>query len=158
MGLIERGGVKLIWAIGILLTDLEAPTAGANSDARRARVPNNLPVVVLVVEDDPLVLLSTADTIESAGYHALQAGNADEAMALLEMCPDIRIIFTDIEMPGSMDGVKLAACVRERWPPVAIIVTSGRIPASDIVLPIGSLFLPKPYRPQELIACLSSLA
>lgn len=117
-------------------------------------MPDNLPVVVLVVEDDPLVLLATADMIEEAGYYVLQAGNADEAMVLLETRPDIRIIFTDIEMPGSMDGVKLAACVHERWPPVTIIVTSGRIPASEIVSPTGSLFLPKPYRPHELVACL----
>lgn len=103
-------------------------------------------------------LSAAADVIEEAGYHVLEAGNADEAMVLLETRLYIRILFTDIEMPGSLDGVKLAACVRERWPLVAIIVTSGRIPASDIVLPTGSLFRPKPYRPQVLIAYVGSLA
>lgn len=113
---------------------------------------NDMSGIVLVVEDDPLVLLSAVDIIEEAGYTVLAASDADEAIELLESNPDIRIVFTDIEMPGSMDGMKLAACVRDRWPPVEIIVTSGRVPASDVVLPARGVFLQKPYRPQELTA------
>lgn len=106
--------------------------------------------VILVVEDDPLVLLSATDILEEAGYTVLQASDADEAITLLESHPEIRIVFTDIEMPGSMDGIRLAACVRDRWPPVEIIITSGRVPSRDVDLPARGLFLPKPYRPHEL--------
>ncbi|WP_447752135.1 response regulator [Sphingopyxis fribergensis] len=113
-------------------------------------MPEEKSAVVLVVEDDPLVLLSAVDIIEEAGYRALQASDADEAIAILEANPDIHIVFTDIEMPGSMDGVKLAAFIRDRWPPVEIIITSGRVPADDVTLPDRGVFLQKPYRPQEL--------
>lgn len=106
--------------------------------------------IILIVEDDPLVLLSATDILEEAGYRVLQASDADEAIQLLETHPDIHIVFTDIEMPGSMDGMKLAACVRDRWPPVEIIITSGRVPSRDVALPARGLFLPKPYRPHEL--------
>lgn len=106
--------------------------------------------MILIVEDDPLVLLAGTDILEEAGYVVLQASDADEAIVLLEAHPEIRIVFTDIEMPGSMDGMKLAAFVRDRWPPVEIIITSGRVPSHDVALPARGLFLPKPYRPHEL--------
>ena len=80
---------------------------------------------VLVVEDEALVRLSTREEIEAAGFKVYEAHNADEAIRLLEANPDIELIFTDVDMPGSMDGVKLAHYVRKRWPPVKIIVTSG---------------------------------
>jgi len=108
---------------------------------------------VLVVEDDPLVLLSAVAMIEDAGYDVLEAANADEAIALLEAHPQIRVVFTDIEMPGSMDGLKLAAYVRDGWPPVAIIVTSGRI---EGLLPADGVFLAKPYRSEDLASHLSA--
>lgn len=111
---------------------------------------NQFTGIILVVEDDPLVLLSAIDILEEEGYTVLQASDADEAITLLEAHPDIRIVFTDIEMPGSMDGMKLAACVRDRWPPVEIIITSGRVMSRDVALPTRGLFLPKPYRPHEL--------
>jgi CheY-like chemotaxis protein len=78
--------------------------------------------VVLAVEDEPMVLMMAIDVITEAGFEALRAGNADEAIALLESRDDIRIIFTDINMPGSMDGLRLAHAVRGRWPPIEIIV------------------------------------
>ena len=111
---------------------------------------------VLVVEDDPLVLLSAVAMIEDAGYDVLEAANADEAIALLEAHPQIRVVFTDIEMPGSMDGLKLAAYVRDRWPPVAIIVTSGRILPGEGLLPTDGVFLAKPYRSEDLASHLSA--
>jgi DNA-binding NtrC family response regulator len=80
---------------------------------------------ILVVEDEALVRWATRDGIEDAGFQVHDARNADEAIKLLEANPDIGLIFTDVDMPGSMDGVKLAHYVRERWPPVKIIVTSG---------------------------------
>lgn len=107
-------------------------------------------VGVLVVEDDPLVMLAAVDVIEHAGYRVYQASDADAAIRLLEAHDAIHILFTDIEMPGSMDGLELAACIRDRWPKISIIITSGRILARDVGLPAGDIFLAKPYGAQEL--------
>lgn len=113
-------------------------------------MPNDKSVVVLIVEDEPLVRLAAAAMMEEAGYAVIEASNADQAIGLLENHPEITILFTDIEMPGSIDGMKLAACVRDRWPPVEIIVTSGRTPRCEAALPARGVFLQKPYRSQEL--------
>src|SRR4051812_3349891 len=83
--------------------------------------------VVLVVEDEPLLRMYAVSIVEDAGLEALEASNADQAIALLERNSNIRVIFTDIDMPGSMDGLKLARAVRDRWPPVEIILTSGHV-------------------------------
>jgi CheY-like chemotaxis protein len=99
--------------------------------------------VVLVVEDEVLVRIAAVDMFEDAGYVTLQAENAAEAIRLLENHPEITVVFTDVQMPGSMDGAKLAAAVRKRWPPVRLIVTSGRPRPED--LPNGVPFVPKPY-------------
>ena len=101
--------------------------------------------VVLVVEDEYLIRSNAADMITEAGYDVVVAANADEAIAILEARPDIHVIFTDIRMPGSMDGLKLAHFVRGRWPPIKIIATSGHHKFQDGDLPEGGLFLPKPY-------------
>ena len=81
--------------------------------------------VILIVEDGFLLRLDSAETIESAGFEVIQAANADEAIAILKVRPDIHVVFTDIQMPGWMDGLKLARFVRERWPPIKIVATSG---------------------------------
>lgn len=114
--------------------------------------------VVLVVEDEPLLRLMALDLVEEAGLEAIEATNADDAIVILEARADIRIIFTDIDMPGSMDGLRLAAAVRDRWPPVRIIVTSGyrRIDPAD--LPEGAIFLAKPYDIDTLTIHLQRLA
>jgi CheY-like chemotaxis protein len=88
-----------------------------------------------------LLRLDSAETIEHAGFEVVQAANADEAIAILEARPEIRVVFTDIQMPGSMDGLKLARFVRDRWPPIKIIATSGRVVAGEDHLPARSLFL-----------------
>src|ERR1700750_1936204 len=98
-------------------------------------------IQILVVEDDVLIRLATRDRIEAAGFKVYDAYSADEAIRLLEAHPGISLIFTDIDMPGSMDGVKLAHFVRERWPPVKIIVTSGFKHFTLDQLPNGSVFL-----------------
>jgi two-component system, response regulator PdtaR len=105
---------------------------------------------VLVVEDGALVRFSTREEIEAAGFKVYEAYNADEAIQLLEASPDIELIFTDVDMPGSMDGVKLAHYVRNRWPPVKIIVTSGYQHVAEEQLPKGSVFLRKPYDPEQV--------
>ena len=100
---------------------------------------------VLVVEDELLIRMSAVDMLEAAGFLALEAPNADEAIALIERRPDIRLVFTDIEMPGSMDGLRLVSAIRNRWPPIYLIVTSGRYQAKELALPAGVAFIPKPY-------------
>jgi CheY-like chemotaxis protein len=103
------------------------------------------PPVVLVVEDDPLSRMDAADMIVEAGHDVVEAGSADEAIAILEDRSDIEIIFTDIQMPGSMDGLKLAKYVSGRWPPIKIIATSGYFSVREEDLPQGGVFLSKPY-------------
>jgi CheY-like chemotaxis protein len=114
--------------------------------------------VVLVVEDEPLILTTAMGMILDAGFEAIQAKNADEAIAILESSDDVRIIFTDINMPGSMNGLELSRAVRGRWPPIRIIVTSGFRLCDDWELPEGSKFLAKPYDGAQLSKALRSLA
>jgi CheY-like chemotaxis protein len=100
---------------------------------------------ILVVEDEVLVRMMAVQVAEKAGFEALSARNADEAIGILESRSDVRLVFTDIKMPGSMNGLKLAHAVRRRWPPVELLVTSafGDIKAED--LPERGRFLAKPY-------------
>jgi CheY-like chemotaxis protein len=113
--------------------------------------------VILIVEYEFLLRLDSAETIEHAGFEVIQAANADEAIAILNARPDIHVVFTDIQMPGSMDGLRLARFVRNRWPPIKIVATSGQVVASAGDLPAGSVFLPKPYRGAEVVATLREL-
>ena len=120
--------------------------------------PSSHSVLILVVEDDPLQRLGMIDLVEDAGFAAIEARDADQAVEILENRPDIRVVFTDIDMPGSMDGLRLAAAVRKRWPPIEIIVTSGgRRPALE-ELPVRASFLPKPLVPADAIRMLRSFA
>ena len=113
--------------------------------------------VVLIVEDEFLVRMDTRAALETAGFDVLEAGDADEAIAILSASNDIRLIFTDVHMPGSMDGLKLVHFVRDRWPPVKIVATSGRVRITDSDLPEGGRFLPKPYSAGEITATLHEL-
>ena len=117
----------------------------------------NIPTV-LIVEDEPLVRLCAVETLEDAGFAVIEAGNADEAIRILESRLDIRVVFTDIHMPGSMDGLKLAHAVRNRWPPIKIIVTSGRERVRTQDLPDGGRFFAKPYDPSEIREALRAWA
>ena len=115
------------------------------------------PTVVLIVEDEALLRMLAVEVVEDAGFVALEACDADEAVALLESRNDIAVLFTDINMPGSMDGLKLAHAVRNRWPPIKILVVSGQVwpPQSD--LPSNSCFVSKPYATEAIVAELRSL-
>lgn len=114
--------------------------------------------VVLVVEDEPLLRMMAADLVEEAGFDVLEASNADEAIAILEVRADIRIVFTDVDMPGSMDGIKLAAAIRGRWPPVELIVTSGHHRVADLTLPERGVFFEKPYDRRTVMAAMRRMA
>jgi CheY-like chemotaxis protein len=113
---------------------------------------------VLIVEDELLLRISAAEMVADAGFEVVEAGNADEAIAILEARPDIHIVFTDIQMPGSMDGLKLARFVRDRWPPVKLVATSGRVAVVEGELPEGGLFIGKPYTATRIAEILWSLA
>ncbi|GAC1422937.1 MAG: response regulator [Burkholderiaceae bacterium] len=116
-----------------------------------------LKAVVLVVEDDFLLRLGAVEMVRAAGFEAAEAGDADEAIAILEARPNIHVVFTDIQMPGSMDGLKLAQFVKNRWPPIKIIATSGRVMVGYDELPEGGRFLPKPYSRDQIIGTLHEL-
>ena len=119
-------------------------------------VESNRPVV-LIVEDDFLLRMDAADMIAAAGFEVTEAANADEAIDILESRRDITVIFTDIQMPGSMDGLKLAHAVRGRWPPIKIVATSGLVDVGEKDLPEGGRFLAKPYQAQALADVLLEL-
>jgi two-component system, response regulator PdtaR len=121
--------------------------------------PQGRSVAVLVVEDEHLIRMDTASSLEDEGFIVHEAANAAEAIRCLELHSEIRLVFTDVNMPGTMDGVALAHYVRGRWPPVKLIVTSGYAKVQESDLPPGSLFVAKPYhvetiadRMDELIA------
>ncbi|SHH07323.1 Response regulator receiver domain-containing protein [Kaistia soli DSM 19436] len=101
--------------------------------------------VVLIVEDEALIRMGAVELVKSAGFEALEARDADEAIRLLEVRTDIRLVFTDVDMPGTMDGLKLSRYIRERWPPVKLIVASGKAILDQSHLPEGARFFPKPY-------------
>jgi DNA-binding NtrC family response regulator len=114
--------------------------------------------VVLVVEDEFIIRMNAVAMIDDAGYEVVEAIGADEAIAILEARPDIRVVFTDIEMPGSMNGLKLVHYIRERWPPVVLIVASGCLTPKPDEMPTATVFLQKPYRERDLLNVLAKAA
>jgi two-component system, response regulator PdtaR len=113
--------------------------------------------VILIVEDEFLIRMDAVDMIGSAGFDVVEAQSADEAVVILQDRPDIAVVFTDIQMPGSMDGLKLAAAIRCRWPPIKIVATSGLLKIGEDDLPAGSRFLPKPYNARQIVGALREL-
>src|SRR5512132_3910992 len=113
--------------------------------------------VVLVVEDDPLLRMLAVEVVEEAGYTAIEARDADEAVVLLESRADIALLFTDIDMPGSMDGLKLAHAVRNRWPPIKILIVSGHLQVAQNDLPHDSRFFGTTFETTKMIAELRAL-
>jgi two-component sensor histidine kinase len=112
---------------------------------------------VLVVEDEMVLRLRAVDIVEDAGFTAVEAVNADEAMAILESRSDISLLFSDIQMPGSMDGLKLAHAVHERWPAIKIILVSGQVKVSDADKPAESRFFGKPLEMKQMITELQAM-
>lgn len=113
--------------------------------------------LVLIVEDEFLLRMDATGMVRAAGFEVVEAANADQAIEILEARRDITVVFTDIQMPGSMDGLKLARAIRGRWPPIKIVATSGHLHVGETDLPEGGRFLPKPYRPTEVTGVLREL-
>jgi two-component sensor histidine kinase len=111
-----------------------------------------VPPKVLVVEDEMMLRMRAVDIVEDAGFIPIEAVNADEALAILESRSDIDLLFTDIQMPGSMDGLKLAHAVHERWPSIKIILVSGKLTPTEAEKPINSRFFGKPLEVKQMIA------
>ena len=114
--------------------------------------------LVLVVEDEVLLRLSATSMLEDAGFDTLEAASADEAIRHLETNERIQIVFTDIHMPGSMDGLRLAAAIRNRWPPIELVLTSGHVRVAEQDIPERGRFLPKPYSSEQLIRTMLSFS
>jgi len=110
------------------------------------------PTIVLVVEDEMLLRMRAVDMVEDAGYIPVEAVDADDALAILQSRSDIALVLTDIQMPGSMNGLELARAVRERWPPIKIILASGQLKLSREDIPNDSRFFGKPLNSDEIIA------
>jgi CheY-like chemotaxis protein len=112
---------------------------------------SRLPHVVLVVEDEMLLRMKVVDMMEDAGYVSVEAVDADEALVILQSRSDIALMLTDVQMPGSMNGLQLAHVVHARWPPIKIILASGQLKLSGSDIPLNSRFFGKPLRSDEII-------
>ncbi len=110
--------------------------------------------VVLVVEDEPIIRLNAIEMVEGADFEALEAGNAAEALNILERRQDICVVFTDIEMPGGIDGIALATTIRSRWPSIELILTSGRLNTPLRHIPTRGLFFAKPYDERAVVSAM----
>jgi CheY-like chemotaxis protein len=115
------------------------------------------PTIALIVEDEFLVRMLAVDIFTDSGFEAIEAANADEAIRILESRGDIEVIFTDINMPGSLDGVSLAYVVRRRWPSIRTIVTSALRMPGNRPLPEGSMFQAKPYQSSQITHAVRAL-
>ena len=106
---------------------------------------------ILVVDDEELLRLNAADLLEENGYSVVEAANAEDALRMLERRPDVRLLFTDIQMPGRIDGIELARLVHERWPHILLVMTSAQQQPSQADIPDEGRFIAKPYRARELL-------
>ena len=111
-------------------------------------------IAVLVVEDEALVRMGIVDFLEDHNFEVFEAENAAAAIMILKSTVRISALFTDVDMPGGMDGLKLAAAVRDRWPPIKIIITSGHRKVALRDLPVEARFFAKPYDPDQIAATL----
>ena len=113
---------------------------------------------MLVVEDEPMLRMMAVDMVEDAGFEAVEAADATQAVRILETRAYIRIVFTDIDMPRGMDGMTLAAAIRDRWPPIQIILTSGHFVERDVRMPPRSVFFAKPYVVEKVVEAMRRMA
>jgi len=123
-----------------------------------SNVPTAPPSVVLVVEDEALLRLHAADLLEDAGFKVVEAENAADALQVMRTRPDVRVLFTDVQMPGPLDGMDLARKVHQHWPNVLLLITSGNMRPATADIPDHGHFLAKPYRAKEVIGEIDALA
>ena len=135
----------------------ESYQATMSSEPTKSSAPATSSTNVLVVEDEMVLRLRAVDIVEDAGFTAVEAVSADEALAILESRSDISLLFSDIQMPGSMDGLMLARAVHERWPAIKIILVSGQVKVSDADKPADSRFFGKPLVVKDMIAELQQM-
>jgi two-component system, response regulator PdtaR len=110
------------------------------------------PVVVVVTEDEALVRMIAVEVLNDEGFVTIEAEHAAAALNICKLRADeVDVLFTDIRMPGSMDGLELAHCVRERWPRISLVIVSGNLFVNLDELPAGSRFLAKPYDMQRVV-------
>lgn len=112
---------------------------------------------ILVVEDEPLLRLMNADLLSEAGYEVVEAGNAHEALDVLTCHDDIKVVFTDVEMPGELNGFDLADTIEQRWPSIGILVTSGRCYPERLSASAQRVFLPKPFSVIKVVDLIEGL-
>lgn len=112
---------------------------------------------ILIVEDEAIIRFELVDFFEDEGYCVHEAGNADQAIAILAQHSSIRVVLTDIDMPGSMDGLRLAHYIRERYPPTLLLLVSGRVSLPQGALPTHSAFLSKPFDPARLMRTIEDM-
>src|ERR1700693_3887737 len=129
---------------------MKVPGTMASTDSAALRT-------VLVVEDEMMLRMRAVDMVEDAGFTSVEAVNADDALAILESRSDIKLLFTDIQMPGSMDGLKLAYAVHKRWPLIKIILVSGQLKLADDDKPADSRFFGKTLDVKQMIAELKDM-
>ena len=138
MRALERGSCRTkLWPCAVESKDARVETVGAKP-------------VILIVEDEAMIRMGAIGMIEDLGYAFFEASNADEAISILEQRPEITVVFTDIQMAGSMNGLELSAYVRNRWPPVKFIIVSGNYLAVASEMPEHSKFIRKPYRDVDI--------
>ncbi len=109
---------------------------------------------VLVVEDEAVIRQAAVEMVEEAGFQSLEATNGTDAFRILHDVADISAVLTDIDMPAGLDGIRLAACIAQRWPQIGLVVTSGKVRPRRGDLPTGTRFFTKPYNEQDVIAAL----
>jgi two-component system, response regulator PdtaR len=113
--------------------------------------------VMLVVDDEPLLRMEIAELAEKEGFDVVEASNSAQARHILEGRSDIRVVFTDIRMPGDMDGLELAHLIRKRWPPTTIVICSGNARPSAEDMPTDAVFLSKPCASPSTAELLSDI-
>jgi len=113
---------------------------------------------VLVIEDEPVLRLDALDTVEAAGFEPVEAMDVDHAIHLLETRPDIRVVYMDLDMPRGVRGIEIAARIRDRWPPIEMILTAASFAREELTLPARAVFFPKPVSRPDIVATMRRMA
>ena len=122
------------------------------------RPPNPDKRVVLVIEDEPVLRIEISDMLEDEGFEVVEATSIENAIEILEARLDIRIVYMDLDMPNGVDGIKIAATIRDRWPPIEIVLTASRVDGARLQLPVRAKFFSKPVNRARVIAAVRTFA